>query len=100
VLEDTLAFSYEEQEPGSVPTAMRDRWTEGELIFGNSRWRKLDVTVSVSMRRNNTLKHLALRNAPPFGNLQLAELVSCLENALTCFFKVLKTGLSQHIAYI
>lgn len=53
-LEDTLSFTYQTHESGSVPTAMRDRWTEGEVIYGKSRCRKLDVTVLVSMRRNNT----------------------------------------------
>lgn len=53
-LEDTLSFTYQAHESGSVPTAMRDRWTEGEVIYGKSRCRKLDVTVLVSMRRNNT----------------------------------------------
>lgn len=52
---------------------MRDRWTEGELIFGNSRWRKFNVTDLVSTMRNNTLQHLALRNALSSCNLQLAR---------------------------
>jgi hypothetical protein len=67
------SFSYHVHEKGNVPAAMRDRWTEGEVIFVNSRWRILDVTVLVSTRRNNILEHLALRNAPTVaGNLQLA----------------------------
>jgi hypothetical protein len=53
-LEDTLSFTYQTHESGSVPTAMRDRWTEGEVIYGKSRCRKLYVTVLVFMRRNNT----------------------------------------------
>jgi len=53
-LEDTLSCSHQAHERGSVPATMRDRWTEGEVIYGNSRCRKLNVTVLVSMRRNNT----------------------------------------------
>jgi hypothetical protein len=67
------SFTYHVHETGSVPAARRDRWTEGEVIFGNSRCRELDVTVLVFMRRNNILEHLALRNALPSGNLQLAR---------------------------
>jgi hypothetical protein len=67
------SFTYHVHETGSVPAAMRDRWTEGGFIFGNSRWRKLDVTVLVSVRRNNILEHLAFRNAPQSGNMQLAR---------------------------
>lgn len=53
-LEDTLSCSHQVHERGSVPATMRDRWTEGEVIYGNSRCRELNVTVLVSMRRNNT----------------------------------------------
>jgi hypothetical protein len=52
--QDPLSFTHQVHERGSVPAAMRDRWTEGEVIYGNSRCRELDVTVLVSMRRNNT----------------------------------------------